>query len=162
LSKLAGEHLLRLYGLLHGFSACSLRLFNVFGPRQAVDHPYANVTCKFSHAAAKGLSVTLYGDGEQARDFIYVDDVVNAFLAVLNGSPASLYNVGSGKTASIKQLIAELSAITGGSLDVVQREAWPNDVRSIRADASAIAQDLGVVAGVPLRQGLERTVAFHR
>jgi nucleoside-diphosphate-sugar epimerase len=70
--------------------------------------------------------------------------------------------VGSGKTASIKQLIAELSAITGGSLDVVQREAWPNDVRSIRADASAIAQDLGVVAGVPLRQGLERTVAFHR
>jgi len=67
LTKLTGEHLLRLYGDIHGFTHCSLRLFNVYGPRQATDHPYANVSCKFSHAAANALPVKLFGDGEQDR-----------------------------------------------------------------------------------------------
>jgi UDP-glucose 4-epimerase len=82
LTKLAGEHLLRMYGGLWGFTHTSLRLFNVYGPRQSPDHPYANVTCKFTHAAARGLGVKLYGDGEQSRDFVFVDDVVDAFVRV--------------------------------------------------------------------------------
>ena len=136
LTKLAGEHLLRLYGQMHGFTHCSLRLFNVYGPRQATDHPYANVTCKFSHAAANGLPVKLYGDGEQSRDFIYVGDVVRAILAVLDESSQSLYNVGTGSVARINDLLTELGEISGAPLVTEQCGPWLNDIRSIQADPS--------------------------
>jgi UDP-glucose 4-epimerase len=162
LTKLAGEHLLRLYGAMHGFSHCSLRLFNVYGPRQATDHPYANVTCKFSHAAANGLPVNLYGDGEQSRDFVYVGDVVRAFMAVLERSEHELYNVGTGTTARINDLISELGAIAGRKLEVEQCAPWPNDIRSIRADTSRFAGEFGFRPEVPLSEGLGRTVEFFR
>jgi UDP-glucose 4-epimerase len=162
LTKLTGEHLLRMYGALHGFSHCSLRLFNVYGPRQAPDHPYANVTCKFSHAVANGLPVDLYGDGEQSRDFVYVGDVVAAFLAVLNGSDQSIYNIGTGRAARIIDLISQLGAIAGRPLEVRQRDPWPNDIRSIRADTSRFADEFDFRAEVPLADGLARTVEFFR
>jgi UDP-glucose 4-epimerase len=160
LSKLTGENLLRIYGQLHGFSHCSLRLFNVYGPRQATDHAYANVTCKFSHAAANGLPVDLYGDGEQSRDFVYVADVVRAFMPVIGRSEHSIYNVGTGKTARIKDLIAELGTIGGRSLEVRQQAAWPNDIRSIQADTGRFAAEFGFRPEVSLSDGLARTVEF--
>jgi UDP-glucose 4-epimerase len=160
LTKLAGENMLRLYGELHGFSHCSLRLFNVYGPRQAVDHPYANVTCKFSHAAAAGLPISCYGDGNQSRDFVFVDDVVRAFLAVLNSSGEAIYNIGTGCSASINDLIQSLGNIRGAPLAVDQRDPWPNDIRSIEADPSLFANEFGFRPEVSLASGLERTVAF--
>jgi len=162
LTKLTGEHLLRLYGNMHGFSHCSLRLFNVYGPRQATDHPYANVTCKFSHAAANGLPVKLFGDGEQSRDFVYVDDVVRAFMAVLDGSDAQIYNVGTGRTAKINELIGELGRISGKPLTTEQCPPWPNDIRSIQADTSRFAGEFGFAPEVGIREGLARTVEFFR
>ena len=162
LTKLAGEHLLKLYGAMRGFSHCSLRLFNVYGPRQAPDHPYANVTCKFSHATANGLPVTLFGDGEQSRDFVYVDDVVRAFLAVLDGSREAIYNVGTGQGARIKDLIAALGAISGRPLEVERQPPWPNDIRSIRADTARFTGEFGFRPAVALSDGLARTVDFFR
>lgn len=162
LTKLAGEHLLQLYGRMHGFSHCSLRLFNVYGPRQAPDHPYANVTCKFSHAAANGLPVKLYGDGEQCRDFVYVDDVVRAFLAVLDGSSRPIYNVGTGRAASINELIERLGRIGGAPLTVEHCAPWPNDIRSIQSDASRFAREFGFCPETGLDEGLARTVEFFR
>ena len=162
LTKLTGEHLLRMYAALHGFSHCSLRLFNVYGPRQAPDHPYANVTCKFSHAVAMDLPVDLYGDGEQSRDFVYVGDVVDAFLAVLDGSRDTIYNVGTGRAARINDLIAELGTIAGAPLQVRQQQPWPNDIRSIRADATRFAGEFGFTPQVQLAEGLAKTVAFFR
>lgn len=162
LTKLAGEHLLRLYGQMHGFSHCSLRLFNVYGPRQATDHPYANVTCKFSHAAANGLPVKLYGDGEQSRDFVYVGDVVRAFLAVADDSSRSLYNVGTGSAARINDLIGELGEISGAALVTEQCDPWANDIRSIQADPSRFAAEFGFRPETRLREGLNRTVAYFR
>ena len=162
LTKLAGEHLLRLYGQMHDFSYCSLRLFNVYGPRQATDHPYANVTCKFSHAAANGLPVKLYGDGEQSRDFVYVGDVVRAFLAVLDDSSQSLYNVGTGSVARINDLLNELGEIGGAPLVTEQCDPWVNDIRSIQADPSRFAAEFGFRPETSLRDGLDRTVAFFR
>lgn len=162
LTKLAGEHLLRLYGEAHGFSHCSLRLFNVYGPRQATDHPYANVTCKFAHAAANGLPVKLFGDGEQSRDFVYVSDVVRAFLSVLETSRHSLYNVGTGQEARINDLLATLHDITGSPLTAEQCPPWPNDIRSIRADMSRFAQEFGFRPEMSLGDGLRRTVDFFR
>ena len=160
LTKLAGEHLLRLYSAMHGFTHCSLRLFNVYGPRQAPDHPYANVTCKFSHAAANGLPVKLYGDGRQSRDFVYVADVVRAFLAVLERSDQQMYNVGTGETARINDLIGELGGIAGRALEVEQCAPWPNDIRSIRADTSRFETEFGFRPQVPLSEGLRQTVEF--
>ena len=162
LTKLTGEHLLKLYGAMRGFSHCSLRLFNVYGPRQAPDHPYANVTCKFSHATANGLPVTLFGDGEQSRDFVYVDDVVRAFLAVLDGSREAIYNVGTGQGARIKDLIAALGAISGRPLEVERQPPWPNDIRSIRADTARFTGEFGFHPEVALSDGLARTVDFFR
>jgi UDP-glucose 4-epimerase len=162
LTKLSGEHLLRLYGKMHGFSHCSLRLFNVYGPRQATDHPYANVTCKFSHAAANGLRVKLFGDGEQSRDFVFVDDVVRAFTAVLENSAEEIYNVGTGRTAKINELISELGQLSGKPLAAEQCPPWPNDIRSIQADTSRFAEEFGFAPEVGIREGLARTVAFFR
>ena len=162
LTKLTGEHLLRLYGAMHGFSHCSLRLFNVYGPRQATDHPYANVTCKFSHAAANGLPVKLFGDGEQSRDFVYVDDVVRALMAVLDRSAEQIYNVGTGQTAKINDLIGELGRISGKPLSAEQCPPWPNDIRSIRADTSRFTSEFGIVPEVGISEGLARTVEFFR
>jgi UDP-glucose 4-epimerase len=162
LTKLAGEHLLRMYAPLCGYTHCSLRLFNVYGPRQSPDHPYANVTCKFSHAAANGLPVNLYGDGEQSRDFVYVGDVVRAFLAVLDRSDREIYNVGTGNTARIRELITLLNGIGDRPLRVDQQPEWPNDIRSIRADTRRFQDEFGFMAEVPLADGLGQTVDFFR
>jgi len=162
LSKLAGEHLLGMYGKLHGFDHCSLRLFNVYGPRQATDHPYANVTCKFSHAAANGLPVLRYGDGGQSRDFIYVSDVVDAFVAALDGAKAELYNVGTGSDHSINQLLDTLAGLTGHELTVEDLPPWPNDIRAIRANIDRFEADFGFRPKVGLGEGLAATVDFFR
>jgi UDP-glucose 4-epimerase len=162
LTKLAGEHLLRLYGLMHGFSHCSLRLFNVYGPRQATDHPYANVTCKFSHAAAWGLPVKLFGDGEQSRDFVFVSDVVRAFMAVRDTSSELAYNVGFGRSVPINSLIRELEQVCGRAMDVEHCPAWPNDIRTIRADVSRLEAEFGLRPVIDIPEGLAATVAYFR
>lgn len=161
-SKLFGEHLLAMYAKLHGYSFCSLRLFNVYGPRQAVDHPYANVTCKFSYAAANGLPIKKFGDGGQSRDFVYIADVVNAFISVLEETGNALYNIGTGTSNSINTLITELEEITNSTLGVELLDPWPNDIRRIQADIAKYVTTFGRRPKVNLREGLERTVDFFR
>jgi UDP-glucose 4-epimerase len=161
-SKLLGEQLLAMYGRLHGFSHCSLRFFNVYGPRQSIDHPYANVTCKFSHAAATGAPINLYGDGQQTRDFVFVDDVVRSLLLVLNDSPSVCYNIGTGAETSINDLIGALQRLAGSELTVCQQPPWPNDVRRVAADLSRARRELGYAPQVGIEEGLSRTVAFFQ
>ncbi|MER9565899.1 NAD-dependent epimerase/dehydratase family protein [Mesorhizobium sp. M0571] len=161
-SKLFGEHLLAMYAKLHGYSYCSLRLFNVYGPRQAVDHPYANVTCKFSYAAAHALPIKKFGDGGQSRDFVYIADVVDAFVSVLDETGNGLYNIGTGTSNSINALISELEKITNSTLGVELLDPWPNDVRRIQADTAKYVTTFGRRPKVSLREGLERTVDFFR
>jgi UDP-glucose 4-epimerase len=160
LTKLACEQLLHMYSELHGFNHCSLRLFNVYGPRQATNHPYANVTCKFSHAAAAGLPVQLFGDGDQTRDFIYVGDVVKCFLAVLATSRQTLYNVGTGRECRIKDLLTTLERITGRPLEVEPHPPWPNDIRRISADSRRFSDEFGFGPDTDLDEGLAQTVSF--
>jgi UDP-glucose 4-epimerase len=162
LTKLAGEQLLSMYAPLNHYEHVSLRLFNVYGPRQNPHHPYANVTCKFARAAALDEAVKLYGNGEQTRDFVYVSDVVEAFLAAAAPTPQRVYNVGTGTDRSINSLLTELHGISGKPLRTEQGGEWPNDIRAIRADISRIREDLGFKPAVPLRDGLERTYAFFR
>ncbi|MDQ3030791.1 MAG: NAD-dependent epimerase/dehydratase family protein [Myxococcota bacterium] len=162
LTKLMGEHVLAMYRDLAGFSDVSLRLFNVYGPRQSPDHPYANVTCKFSDAAARGGAVKLYGDGKQTRDFVYVDDVVDAMLRVSGPTRERVYNVGTGTDVSIGELLQLVQRVAGTELRVEQLDSWPNDIRAIRADVSRIHDELSFEAKMSLAAGLARTVRFFR
>jgi UDP-glucose 4-epimerase len=162
LTKLAGEHLLEMYRGLYGYEYCALRLFNVYGPRQNPHHPYANVTCKFSFAAAGDGRVKLYGDGKQTRDFVSVDDVVRAVVRVLEPTPSRLYNVGTGTDASIATLLSTVEAVAERKLEVEQLPPWSNDIRAIRADVTRAARELGFSAQTSLEVGLRRTVRFFR
>jgi nucleoside-diphosphate-sugar epimerase len=163
LSKLAGEHMLSMYANLHGYTWNALRLFNVYGPHQSPDHPYANVTCKFAHAAATGGAVKLYGDGEQSRDFVYIDDVVDALLRALTSPQhGGIYNIGTGQTATIRALLDIAGELAGAPLPCERCDPWPNDIRSIRADITLASTALGFTPTVPLSQGLSRTVAWFR
>jgi len=162
-TKLAGEHLLSMYRTRVGFDDVSLRFFNVYGPGQSPKHPYANVTCRFSRAAALGGEVELFGDGGQTRDFIFIDDVIDAVCSVAF-SPVKerLYNVGTGRDASISTLLESVQQYGGSRMSVQRRDPWPNDIRHIRADISAIQRDHAFVPRVSLDEGLKQTVEFFR
>jgi UDP-glucose 4-epimerase len=162
LSKYAGEHMLAMYQPVHGYDYVCLRLFNVYGPRQNPDHPYANVTCKFAHAVAQGTPVRLYGDGQQTRDFVFVDDVVEAFMRVSTPTPARIYNVGTEQDASIAHLLALCQRLGGVTLQVEQCPPWPNDIRAIRADVSRLRRDTGFAPRISLEEGLRRTIDHFR
>lgn len=162
LTKLAGEHLLSMYQERDGYEFCCLRLFNVYGPRQNPHHPYANVTCKFSHAAASDRKVKLYGTGENTRDFVFIDDVVRAFLRAAEPTRSRVYNVGTGRDSSIKSLLETVERVSGVKLEVERLPAWSNDIKAIRADVSRLEQELGLSGQVQLDEGLKRTVDFFR
>ena len=162
LSKLAGEHMLEMYHRLHQIPYVALRLFNVYGPRQSPTHPYANVTCKFSRAAALGDPITLYGDGQQTRDFIYVHDVVDAIARTMGQARRAIYNVGTGQDASILSLIQTLERLSESALRVEPREPWPNDIRKIVAQIHKIHDEVGWTPRTTLEEGLAATVRFFQ
>lgn len=162
LSKYAAELALAIYQVQHAYSYVSLRLFNVYGPRQNPDHPYANVTCKFSAAAAGDGRASLYGDGEQSRDFVYVDDVVDAFMLVSEASRHPVYNVGSGVSTSINRLLEHVAVAAHRPLSIERRPPWPNDIRAARADISRLATEFGFAPRVSLADGLSRTIEHFR
>lgn len=161
LSKLAGEHMLEMYRLLNGIEYVALRFFNVYGPRQSPTHPYANVTCKFSQAAAQSLPIKLYGDGKQTRDFVYVDDVVSSLLETMHHAGESrVYNVGTGEDHPILELIEVLEGISGKPFEIERLGPWPNDIRKIIADVSRLSAASAWRPRTSLRDGLARTVAY--
>lgn len=162
LTKLAGEHLLAMYQDLLGYDFCVLRLFNVYGPRQNPNHAYANVTCKFAHAAAKGLPVTMYGDGHQTRDFVFVADVVSAFVRALEPTQSKLYNVGTGQDASIAMMLETVQRVSGTQLKVDRQPPWTNDIRAIRADVSRLRSEFRLPPLTELAVGLARTWEYFR
>lgn len=152
-TKLAAEHLARLYYRNYGLHTVSLRYFTVYGPRQRPDMAIQ----RFLTAARDGKAIQLYGDGEQTRDFTYVADTVEATRrAADRGDPGAVYNVGGGSTVSVNELIASIESITGRSLDVQRSSAQRGDVGHTCADASRARADLGFVPGTPLHEGLAR------
>jgi UDP-glucose 4-epimerase len=145
LDKLYTEQLAALYRELFGFEAVALRYFNVFGPRQDPSSPYAGVISIFRDRLAVGEAVTVFGDGEQTRDFVYVEDVVAANLAAMT-APAgvgAVYNVGRGERVSLNQLLAMLGDILGRRPVVAYQPPRPGDIRHSQGDISAIQSALG-------------------
>jgi UDP-glucose 4-epimerase len=151
-TKLAGEHLVRLYAHALGVETVSLRYFTVYGPRQRPDMGFS----RFIHAALSGDEIEIFGDGEQIRDFTHVDDVVAANLAAATGEMAngSVFNVAGGSSISVNAVLALLETIHGEPLRVTYREAADGDASRTGASTAAITAALGWNATVPLEVGL--------
>jgi len=152
-TKLAAEHLARLYHRNHGLPTVSLRFFTVYGPRQRPDMAFH----RFLRAARDGGPVTVYGDGLQTRDFTYVDDIVAAVRAAgLSGRPGSVYNVGGGERIALNDVLRLVERVTGRPLRVERQESQKGDMRDTFADTGAAARDLGFRSIVALDDGLAR------
>ncbi|HXG60036.1 MAG TPA: NAD-dependent epimerase/dehydratase family protein [Planctomycetota bacterium] len=158
-AKLAGEMYARAFAALGRVEAVCLRFFNVYGPRQDPDSPYAAVIPVFLRRAREGRPFPIYGDGLQTRDFTFVGDVVEGILAAgrAPGVSGRVYNIAAGRPVSVRDLARVLAAILGVPDAVEARPPRPGDIRDSWADVSAARRDLGFAPRVPLEEGLRRT-----
>ncbi len=163
-SKVAGEHLLRVWGEVHGMRTVALRYFNVFGPRQRDDSPYTGVIAIFARALLEGRRPTIFGDGEQTRDFTYVENVVDANLAALEAdlAPGEVINIGGGERISLLELYRAMASELGVDLAPEHAPARPGDVRHSVAAIERAEALLGWRPRVSWREGLARTLAWYR
>lgn len=163
-SKLACEHYVRVFAQIYGFEALSLRYFNIFGPRQDPTSQYSGVIAAFMRAALTGRPFVVYGDGEQARDFTFVDNVVAANLLALEAPqlPGEPVNIACGGRVTLLDLVETLSAIAGVSPQIEHREPRKGDVRVSQADVSKAREVLGYAPRVDLAEGLARTFEWYR
>ncbi len=161
--KLAGEQMLSVYGRLHGMRTVALRYFNVFGPRQRDDSPYTGVIAIIARQLLDALPVTIHGDGEQSRDFTYVDDVVQANLLALeaNVAPGRVFNVGAGQITTINGLYSALAELAGVELKASHTEVRAGDVRHSFASLERIRAELGYEPRVAFADGLKRTFDWY-
>jgi nucleoside-diphosphate-sugar epimerase len=163
--KVAAEHLLVVYARCFNLQTVSLRYFNVFGPRQADDSPYTGVIALFARALLEGRAPMIYGDGEQTRDFTYVDNVVQANLSAMDAPPAeqgAIINVGGGERISLNQLFTAVAEGLGVDLEPVYGETRAGDVRHSLADLTRANELIGYTPTVDWRDGLLRTVEWYR
>ncbi|MGI8595349.1 MAG: NAD-dependent epimerase/dehydratase family protein [Solirubrobacteraceae bacterium] len=156
--KLAAEGYCMLFERLHGLSIAALRFANVYGPRQ---DPLGEggVIAIFCGRAASGGSATVFGDGHQTRDFVYVSDVVDSLLAAADGDARGAFNVGTGRETSVIELAGALREVSGAELPLEHEPARPGEVVRSCLDASLARRALGWKARVGLAEGLERTLA---
>ncbi|HJX51694.1 MAG TPA: NAD-dependent epimerase/dehydratase family protein, partial [Polyangia bacterium] len=163
-SKLAGEHYCRVYARVFGVQAVILRYFNVFGPRQDPNSQYAAVIPRFITAALDDRPATVYGDGEQSRDFCFIDNVVEANLraADADGASGKVFNIACGSGTSLNRVIALLGEALGRPVTARHEPARAGDVRHSLADVSQAKTVLGYTAPVDFSTGLARTLAWFR
>ena len=163
-TKLCGEWYCRVYGEIHELPTVSLRYFNVFGPRQDPGSQYAAVIPIFVRQLMDGKSPTIYGDGEQSRDFTYVSNVVRANLLACeaNTTGAKVYNVACGDRYALNYLYGRLQALVGSDLRAKYGPARPGDVKHSQADIEAASRELAFDVEVSFEDGLERTVKWYQ
>jgi UDP-glucose 4-epimerase len=163
-SKLVGEYNCRVFSHIHGMETVSLRYFNVFGPRQDPDSQYAAVVPIFIRHLLESESPTIYGDGEQSRDFTYVENVVRANINAArspNGS-GETFNVACGEKYTVNELFSKLKTLSGGSSEAVYDPPRPGDVKHSMADIgrAEAAFDYKVLVG--FEEGLRLTVEWYK
>ncbi len=163
-AKLAGEHYLEAFAASYGLETVRLRFFNIFGPRQRADSPYSGVIAIFAAAMLAGRTPTIHGDGGQCRDFTYVANAVRSLVlaAETPGIAGRVYNVGTGASISLLELVAALNEILGTSVAPAHGPARPGDVRFSRARIDRVRAELGYEPTVDFREGLRRTIAWYR
>ncbi|NLF04642.1 MAG: NAD-dependent epimerase/dehydratase family protein, partial [Actinomycetales bacterium] len=153
-TKLAAEHLCSLYASQFGLPTVSLRYFTVFGPRQRPDMAFT----RFLTAAATGREITLFGTGEQVRDFTFVDDVVeaNVLAATADLKPGTVLNIAGGTHVSVNEVLEEVAGLAGGPLDIRRVARSDGDVMRTGGDATRAAELLGWRPRVGIVEGLAR------
>jgi UDP-glucose 4-epimerase len=150
-TKLAAEHLCNLYHVNHGVPCVSLRYFTVYGPRQRPDMGFN----RFIRAALAGEPITVYGDGDQTRDFTFVADAVAATAsAATRGVPGRVYNVGGGSRVSVNQVLEIVGRLPGRPIQVRREDAQKGDMRDTYADTTAARRDFAYAPTVTIEQGL--------
>ena len=145
----------------------SFRMFNVYGPRQSLTNPYQGAMAIFIGNVMRNEPITIYGDGKQARDFVYIDDVVDAWINAADNKRTfgNIYNIGYGKMVSINSLIAAIVASFGkdpASYPIRYGKERPGDQRFMEADISFASKDIGFHPQIPLEEGLRRTIAWAK
>jgi len=166
-NKAAGEYYHLLYNNVFGVRACSLRLTNVYGPRQLIKHNRQGFIGWFIRLAIQDREIQIFGDGSQLRDFVYVDDAADAFLraGATGACDGEVYNVGGDEAISHRDLVAVLLETAGtGSVRYVE---WPPDkkridIGSFYSDSTRFRQTVGWRPRVGMREGFARTIAFYR
>ena len=163
-AKLAGEHYCRAFTEVYGLETVRLRFFNVFGPRQDPKSPYTGVIALFVAAMSAGKQPNVFGDGLQTRDFVYVENVVQALLqaAVAPAASGNVYNIGNGQAVTVLDLVKHLNDLLGTKLPPVHAAPRAGDVRYSQADISRARRDLGYDPKVSFVEGLRRTLAWYK
>ncbi|MEE8351641.1 MAG: NAD-dependent epimerase/dehydratase family protein [Rhodospirillales bacterium] len=160
--KLGCEQHARVAGLIHQVPTTGFRFFNVYGPRQDPHSPYSGVISIFAERILSGQSITVFGDGQQVRDFIYVSDIVSFLLAGMKfaSTSAPVYNACTGSGTNIFQLARSLASVNSTSVDIKMAAARAGDIRVSLGDPNLAQEKLGVQANVNLGAGLREALRF--
>jgi UDP-glucose 4-epimerase len=161
-SKLTGEHYLKVFSEVYGLKTLSLRYFNVFGPRQDPKSEYAAVIPRFITKIFSHESPTIYGDGSQTRDFTYVKDVVQANIRAMESDAEGVFNVAYCKRIDLNELAYQIMEITGITVPLVYEPPRTGDVRDSLADIRRAQEAFGYAPEYTVRRGLEETIAWYR
>lgn len=163
-NKLVGEHYLRTFYCCYGLETISLRYFNVFGPRQDPKSQYAAAIPAFVSSILKNEPPTIYGDGEQSRDFTFIDNVVQAnwLAAKAPKTEGQVVNVACGERVTVNQIIAQINTLLGRSVKPNYVETRPGDVKHSLADIALAGKILGYKPIVTFDEGLRRAIEWYK
>jgi nucleoside-diphosphate-sugar epimerase len=162
--KLMGEYYASVFASCFGLETIALRYFNVYGPRQDPGSPYSGVLSVFMKCVIERSSPTIYGDGEQSRDFTFVEDVVELNLKAARAAGVSgrMYNAGNGGRITLNEAWALLERIEGVEIPAVHADARPGDVRHSQADITAAVAELGHAPRYSFEEGMRLTLEWYR
>jgi len=160
-AKLASEHYCSAFTAVYGLETVRLRFFNVFGPRQDARSPYSGVIALFIAAMSQGKAPIIFGDGKQSRDFVYVQNVVQALRLAADVQQASgrVYNIGNGQSTTVLELVHHLNELLGTHIQPNHQPARAGDVRTSQASIRRAREELGYQPTVSFRDGLAKTLA---
>lgn len=163
-AKYVGELYAQVFGQVYGLENVCLRYFNIFGPRQDPSSPYSGVLAKFCTAFLDGTPPVVFGDGEQSRDFTYVENAVAANLLACTAPNVSgkVFNIGTGSRATLNQTLALLAKLSGTSPEIKYDPARDGDIRDSQADISQARELLQYEPAVTFEEGLQRTLDWYR
>lgn len=165
-SKLAGEFYMESFYRVYGLETVSLRYFNVFGPRQDSDSEYSGAIAKFTNMMLQGQTPMIFGDGEQSRDFNFVDNVVAANLLACTAPKeqvaGEMFNIGSGSPTTVNQVYRTLQTVLGFSPEPIHAPVRVGDIRHSYADSSLAQKKFGYIPRISFAEGIRRTVDWYK
>jgi UDP-glucose 4-epimerase len=164
--KLTGEYYMSSFWHVYGLETVSLRYFNIFGPKQVPDSPYSGVMAKFTLQMMRGERPTIFGDGEQGRDFTYIDNVISANFLAMAASPQKVagrvFNIACGERFTLNETYRVLAELLDFHEQPIYGPPRTGDIRDSLADISAAREAFGYKPNVGFKEGLRRTVAWYR